>query len=309
MGDLIFKPASGGDLILQEDGGSAALTINTDGNTVIADGNRIQTDEVRAYDGAGLKLYDDGGSGIFVKDGGSVGILTATPDHILEVEQSGSTVDEYAGNFKTTQDPYNLQVESTHNNVTGTQITSYHNSAAPADGDFAGAYKVHCNDSDGTRILLGDFGWLFDDVTAGTIDSHMRFRVFENGTQKFPTLTAAGVWTDASAEASKEYEGTRQEIWPDGILAKVKVLKISKYHDANQPADKPITETHVSPSAEDFYDTLQIGIDPRAIKKNKDGENTGSPTLAAKDLGGVALVAIQELLERLEVVEDKLLTL
>ena len=36
MGDLILKPASGGDLILQEDGGSASLTIDTSGNTTLA---------------------------------------------------------------------------------------------------------------------------------------------------------------------------------------------------------------------------------------------------------------------------------
>jgi hypothetical protein len=33
MGDLIFKPASGGDLILQDEGGSPALTVDTSGNT------------------------------------------------------------------------------------------------------------------------------------------------------------------------------------------------------------------------------------------------------------------------------------
>jgi len=35
MGNLIFKPASGGELILQEDGGTAALTIDTSGNTQV----------------------------------------------------------------------------------------------------------------------------------------------------------------------------------------------------------------------------------------------------------------------------------
>jgi len=100
----IFKPDSGQVLEIQDEGGSAALTIDTDGNTVIADGNRIQTDEVRAYDGAGLKLYDDAGAGIFVEDGGNVGIGTATPataldfgattagDNVIHLRKNGNSV-------------------------------------------------------------------------------------------------------------------------------------------------------------------------------------------------------------------------
>jgi|6_EtaG_2_1085325.scaffolds.fasta_scaffold30232_3 hypothetical protein len=85
-GDLVIQPTSSKQIILNEDGGAAALTIDTDGNTEIAqnieqaDGKNIQTDEVRARDGDGLKLYDDSGAaGIFVEDGGNVGIGTTTP--------------------------------------------------------------------------------------------------------------------------------------------------------------------------------------------------------------------------------------
>ncbi len=58
----------GGNVIKASDGGST-ITLDTSDNVVVA-GN-LQTDEVRARDGDGLKLYDDGGNGIFVKDGGS----------------------------------------------------------------------------------------------------------------------------------------------------------------------------------------------------------------------------------------------
>jgi len=80
-GDLVIQPASGEQIILNEDGGASALTIDTDGNTEIAqnieqaDGKNIQTDEVRARDGDGLKLCSDsGGEGIFVEDSGYVRI-------------------------------------------------------------------------------------------------------------------------------------------------------------------------------------------------------------------------------------------
>lgn len=50
-----------------------------------SDGFYVGTDQVRARDGDGLKLYDDDGNGIFVKDGGNVGIGTASPDQALDV--------------------------------------------------------------------------------------------------------------------------------------------------------------------------------------------------------------------------------
>jgi len=51
----------------------------------IGNGRMIQTDKIRARDADGLALYEDGGAGIFVKDGGSVGIGTTGPSSQLEV--------------------------------------------------------------------------------------------------------------------------------------------------------------------------------------------------------------------------------
>jgi len=46
--------------------------------------------EIRAKDANGLKLYDDGGNGIFVDDGGNVGIGTTSLDTKLEVLHAGN---------------------------------------------------------------------------------------------------------------------------------------------------------------------------------------------------------------------------
>jgi hypothetical protein len=62
--------------------GSLALTSDWD----IGDTRKVLADEIRARDGAGLKLYDDGGNGIFVEDGGDVGIGVTTPAAILDIE-------------------------------------------------------------------------------------------------------------------------------------------------------------------------------------------------------------------------------
>jgi len=56
------------------------LTFGTLGaNWDIGDTRHIITDTVQARDGAGLELFDDGGFGIFVKDGGNIGIGTINP--------------------------------------------------------------------------------------------------------------------------------------------------------------------------------------------------------------------------------------
>jgi hypothetical protein len=79
-------------------GTTGTLTVDASGNwsynknITQDDGKYIATDQVRARDGDGLKLYDDGGSGIFVKDGGNVGIGTSSPDTKLELSSDGYTV-------------------------------------------------------------------------------------------------------------------------------------------------------------------------------------------------------------------------
>jgi hypothetical protein len=69
---------------------TTAATIDTTGNLTMSDTLYIATDQVRARDSGGLALYDDAGTaGIFIEDGGFVGVGTATPDAILHVSASG----------------------------------------------------------------------------------------------------------------------------------------------------------------------------------------------------------------------------
>ncbi len=46
--------------------------------SIASDGQAISIDQVNAIDGDGLKLYEDAGKGIFIEDGGNVGIGTST---------------------------------------------------------------------------------------------------------------------------------------------------------------------------------------------------------------------------------------
>lgn len=59
--------------------------LRADVNTMQGDGLYVATDQIRARDGDGLKLYDDGGNGIFIADGGNIGINNNNPEAPLEI--------------------------------------------------------------------------------------------------------------------------------------------------------------------------------------------------------------------------------
>ena len=64
---------------------------------IVAD-KHLQTDKVRAIDAGGLYLQDDGGNGIFIEDGGQVGVNTSSPNYSLDVNGSAKIgSDFYAG--------------------------------------------------------------------------------------------------------------------------------------------------------------------------------------------------------------------
>ncbi len=108
--NAISSPATG-LLIFQTDNtpgyyyytGSAWTALNTTGTDdqtiaeVLTEGssaNDAQTlsiDQVNARDGDGLKLYDDASKGIFIEDGGQIGIGTTSPAQLLELEGTGET--------------------------------------------------------------------------------------------------------------------------------------------------------------------------------------------------------------------------
>lgn len=67
-------------------------TIALNDNVTQADNKWIATDKVIARDSGGLALYEDGGSGIFIKDGGNVGIGTTDPGAKLEVDTTASVI-------------------------------------------------------------------------------------------------------------------------------------------------------------------------------------------------------------------------
>ena len=115
--NAISSPATG-LLIFQTDNtpgyyyytGSAWTALNTTGTDdqtiaeVLTEGssaNDAQTlsiDQINARDGDGLKLFNDGNEGIFITDGGGVGIGTITPSKKVEIVGTGETTILVNGN-------------------------------------------------------------------------------------------------------------------------------------------------------------------------------------------------------------------
>jgi len=59
---------------------------------VAADGQNIEIDKVRARDADGLQLTDDANNGIFIQDGGNVGIGNQSPTYLLDVKGEGTAL-------------------------------------------------------------------------------------------------------------------------------------------------------------------------------------------------------------------------
>jgi hypothetical protein len=149
---------------------TTAVTIDTTGNLTMSDALYIATDQVRARDSGGLALYDDAGTaGIFIEDGGFVGVGTATPDAILHVSASGeilrladtsatgtpfmsfyqtSTRRSYIGHSDTNDDLILASEYGTLSFWTGTGGTEVLRATFGSDG--------HLTFADGLRILIDE---------------------------------------------------------------------------------------------------------------------------------------------------------
>jgi len=89
-GELIIDTTNLDSRYLKLDASNDPIT----GDLTFSDGLYLAVDTVRARDGDGLKLYDDGGNGIFVEDGGNVGIGTTSPAAKLDVRTNFNVNDE-----------------------------------------------------------------------------------------------------------------------------------------------------------------------------------------------------------------------
>ena len=218
--------------------------------------------------------------------------LSASEGLILQESTAGSTG----------ADAGTLNLHSTDAGNKGPILLLQSDSSTPADDDSAGQVVFRGEDSGGTSRIVFRMDVDFSDVTATEMDSQVRFFVMTavnaGNAATQATLSGAGTWVDAASFAEikqKETLSTGQ------VLAALRTLDVYRFRGKGRP-DVLNEERHISPNADDFYMAFGAGKDPRIM--NVDGFPQYG--IAARDVAGVALMAIQELIKENDKLKDRL---
>jgi hypothetical protein len=114
-------------------------------------------------------------------------------------------------------------------------------------------------------------------------------------------LTAGGVWTNGSSRSFKE---RFVQYRPAEVLEKIRQLPVEGYFY------KGTEEYHITPMAEDFYRLFGTGVH-EIIETDSTGQLVRRPNpdvdkyLAASDVAGVALLGVQALAERVDMLQPQ----
>jgi len=223
--------------------------------------------------------------------GGTLDVTgTGTMDGKLLVGGSSAPTDAALNIFSNGTGAEFIRMQSDSPEDVGPRIMFNHNSASPAVNDLVGQFDFYGDDAGGTSRLLCRIDMKFDDPTTGSTDSSMVFKTSNNssgGANSTASLTAAGVWTDASDEAGKDYLGSITDRGSTGtVLDRIARLETGCYCAVDLPEGKTPPEYHAGPTAQQMWAEFGLGQDPE----------THDPGLAPKDLAAVALAGLQEVI-------------
>ena len=206
-----------------------------------------------------------------------------------------------------------LNLNSTDAAFSGPIMVVHHNTASPADNDEPFRIYVRGPSCGGGNPCHVTHAIHFKrcDVSDGSTDTSFQFDIANNSpgaANTAATLTNAGVWTDASAAKDKEFEGDATTVWGSRVIDKLSTLNVGRYHAVNLPTCKTPLH-HVSPTAEDLWEMFGVGTNPYTLNRSSkcDGVlDLPTPGIAAKDLAGLGLMAVQELTLEINTIKSRL---
>jgi len=161
----------------------------------------IATDEIRARDGDGLKLYDDGGNGIFIEDGGNIGIGTVEPKTKLHVSGGVASYDDDRNltSLRHLVDRKYVDIAVTALGLryymldTDSGTEDYKNcSSSSSDGAEQSSSKASLSDDDyilgwiapnanePDKLIIGEYNWrIYAEKTGGTKTLRLYWKLVE----------------------------------------------------------------------------------------------------------------------------------
>lgn len=248
----------GDGLKLYDDGG-IGLHIMNGGSIIQNTGKYLATDQIRAINSNGLKLYDDGDNGLFIKDGGNVGIKTSDPTVVLQVD-GGSDVSLSGGGYFiiNSEDASNMVMDNN-------EIMARNNGVA-------------------SQLLLNK-----DGGTVSINGSSTSYNLFCNGEAAKP---GGGSWTVSSDLQLKDLNGSFRR----STYALQQLNPVKYRYKSNNPLGLPSDQEYIGLIAQEVQAVI-----PEAVGM----DNEGYLTLKNDPIIWTMLNAIKEQKKMIEDLEQK----
>ena len=266
--------------------GSKALSSNTSGTSNVAIGSSAMIGNTTGNDNTSVGI-----SSLYSNVNGATNVSIGNGSLEKNTTGSSNTGVGFQALYLNTTGGGNiaLGMNAGGNNTTGLNNIFIGNSSNPSTGNLSNSIAI----GNGSTIDPSNamaFGnnsvtkWVFG--RSNTSEAGYALQVgssTSNGNGAF--LTNGGTWTNASSRAFKE---NFEDLSNAEILSKVAQLNVQKWKY------KGTDETHIGPIAEEFKELFELGV-----KGDKEHIST-------IDASGVALKAIQALMEEIEIRDKQL---
>ncbi len=267
---------------------------DTNANTICS-GSTTYLDGEGGCDDRGLVT----GSGTAVIAGGA----SAIGDLKFTIQNDDNTYNKTLGIHTDRDSQYGIQ-----------NVYIFDTQGTAANSDYPYYQQYYTDDVGGTeRQIAIDYIVCADLTPSGTdsdnFDCSRGFYNTNNGTgiNALATLSAAGVWTDASLLSGKSYNGPYVNYWPEGIIPKLKNITLERYHPAHADTSDPYLELHFSPHAAEWHAEFGLGTWSPVNPPAPDNPDPTPPPqvagISAKEMAGIALAGLLELDARIAALE------